>query len=118
MILVDTSVWVDHLRHTEDGLVELLESGQVLTHPFIIEELACGNLANRQEFVELLEALPTVAVAHHEEVLELLDQERLYGTGLGSVDVHLIASARLSFAKIWSKDKAMLRESKRLEIEA
>lgn len=114
MILVDTSVWVDHIRHTDNKLVELLNEGLVLTHPFVIEELACGNLPKRKEFIELLEALPSATVADHAEVLDLIDREKLYAKGLGSVDAHLLASARLTFAPIWSKDKALSRESSRL----
>jgi predicted nucleic acid-binding protein len=114
MILVDTSVWADHLRGTESGLVALLNEGAVLIHPCIIEEIACGNLPDRKETLELLHSLPEVPVAEHLEVLHLIASERLYATGLGSVDVHLIAAARLAGAKIWSKDKALSREAKRL----
>ena len=118
MILVDTSVWVDHLRKTENDLVGLLNDGEVCTHPFIIEELACGSMANRKEFLQLLGALPMVTIAEHGEVIELINAERLFGTGLGSVDVHLIASARLSFAEIWSKDKALDRAAQKLGLAA
>jgi len=117
MILVDTSVWVDHLRGTESGLVDLLADGQVLTHPFIIEELACGSLAKREEFIDLISSLPTTTVAQHREVLELITNKRLYSTGLGSVDVHIIASAMLDGVRIWSKDKILSREAKRLGID-
>lgn len=114
MILVDTSVWADHLRDTEPGLVALLNEGAVLIHPFIIEEIACGNLPDRQETLELLQSLPEAPIADHPELLHLIASERLHGTGLGSVDAHLIASARLARARIWSKDKALSREAKRL----
>ena len=114
MILVDTSVWADHLRDAEPGLVTLLNEGAVLIHPFIIEEIACGNLPDRKEALELLHSLPGAPVAEHLEILHLIASERLYATGLGSVDVHLIASARLAGAKIWSNDKALSREVKRL----
>jgi predicted nucleic acid-binding protein len=116
MILVDTSVWADHLRKTEPDLVALLNEGSVLTHPFVIEELACGNLPRRKEFLDLLHALPMAPLAEHEEVVDLIASERLYGTGLGSVDVHLIASARLARGKVWSRDKALSREAKRLNL--
>ena len=115
MILVDTSVWADHLRETDHGLVALLKEGSVLIHPFVIEEIACGNLPHRKEALNLLHALPMAPVAEHAEVLEFIAEERLNGTGLGSVDVHLIASARLARAKLWSKDKALSREAKRLD---
>jgi predicted nucleic acid-binding protein len=117
MILVDTSVWADHLRQSEPELVSLLNEGSVLIHPFVIEELACGNLPRRKEILELLHALPKAPTADHSEVLELIANERLYGTGLGSVDVHLMASARLARAKIWSKDRTLSREVKRLNLQ-
>ncbi|MFI5360525.1 MAG: type II toxin-antitoxin system VapC family toxin [Elusimicrobiota bacterium] len=114
MILVDTSVWSDHLRASEPGLASLLSEGFVLIHPFVIEELACGNLPDRKTTLELLHALPVAPVADHEEVLEFISTSRLHGTGVGSVDVHLLASARLARAKLWSKDKALCREARRL----
>ena len=116
MILVDTSVWSDHLRDLEPGLVALLNEGSVLIHPSIIEELACGNLPHRKEILDLLHALPVAPVAKHAEVLDFIATERLHGTGVGSVDVHLLASARLAGAKVWSKDKALCREAKRLNL--
>lgn len=116
MILIDTSVWADHLRETNHGLISLLNEGSVLIHPFVIEEIACGNLPHRKETLNLLHALPMAPVAEHAEVLKLIADEHLHGTGLGSVDVHLIASARLARAKLWSKDKALSREAKRLNI--
>ena len=116
MILVDTSVWADHLRKTESGLVALLNEGSVLIHPFIIEELACGNLPHRRETLDLLRALPAAPVAEHAEVLAFIATESLHGTGVGSVDVHLMASARLAGAKVWSKDKALCREAFRLDL--
>ena len=116
MILIDTSVWADHLREADHGLISLLNEGSVLIHPFVIEELACGNLPQRKETLNLLHALPMAPVADHAEVLGLIAAEGLHGTGLGSVDVHLIASARLARAKLWSKDKALSREAKRLNL--
>jgi len=114
MILVDTSVWVDHLRSGEAELVALLEEGSVLTHPLVIEELACGNLRRRAEILELLHTLPGVPLPAHEEVLDFIVTERLYGTGLGAVDAHVLASTRLARARIWTKDKALSRAAKRL----
>ncbi|MFL6469035.1 MAG: type II toxin-antitoxin system VapC family toxin [Pyrinomonadaceae bacterium] len=118
MILVDTSVWIDHLRHSEKQLQYLLEKGSVLTHPLVIEELACGHLRDRKEIIETLHDLPVAPVATHTEVLELISNKTLYAVGLGAVDVHLIASAMLADAQIWSKDKALTREAKRLAINA
>lgn len=116
MILVDTSVWADHLQESEPGLVTLLNEGAVLIHPFVIEELACGNLPRRKETLDLFHALPIAPVAEHAEVLDFISGQRLYGTGLGSVDAHLLASARLAGAKVWSKDKAFCRAAKRLNL--
>ncbi len=116
MILVDTSVWADHIRKTEPALVALLNQGSVLTHLFVIEELACGNLPHRKETLEMLHALPMAPVAEHVELLELIAREQLHSTGLGTVDVHLMASARLAGATVWSKDKALCREAKRINL--
>lgn len=116
MILADTSVWADHFRESEPGLVTLLNEGAILIHPFIIEELACGNLPRRKEILDLLRALSLAPMADHVEVLDFIASQRLHGTGLGSVDVHLLASARLAGARIWSKDRALCREAKRLNL--
>lgn len=116
MTLVDTSVWVDHLRNNNDELAKILNEGTVLMHPFVIEELACGSLSDRQTFVGLLEALPVAPIAEHEEVLKLITNEKLYGTGLGCVDAHLIASALLAGSTLWSLDKALLHGAARLGI--
>ena len=107
MILVDTSVWIDHLRGTEKGLIQLLADGEVLTHPLVVEELACGSIAKREEFLELLDALPIAPVAAHYEVLDLIANQKLFATGLGAVDAHLIACARLAGVLLWSKDKKL-----------
>ena len=108
MILVDTSVWVDHLRRTELELVRLLDNGEVMIHPFIIGELACGNLSNRNELLTLFRNLPQAVVASHEEVMTLIEQESLMGKGLGYVDMHLLASSLLSDCKLWTKDKRLV----------
>ena len=92
MILVDTSVWVDHLRAGEQGLEELLQHGRVLMHPFVIGELACGNLQNREMVLMLLHELPRAPVATDEEALLFIDRHRLYGLGIGYIDAHLLAS--------------------------
>ena len=114
MILVDTSVWADHIRATDPELRALLDRGRVLTHPFVIEELACGYLPLRNEFLILMHRLPQVPLASHHEVLDLIANHKLYGTGLGSVDVHIIASAMLAKATILSRDKALSREAARV----
>lgn len=107
MVLVDTSVWVTHLRQTQSDLVDLLNDGEVACHPFIIGELACGNLKNRTEILLLLGALPMVVAAEHEEVLQFIESLSLMGKGLCYVDVHLLASVALSRLPIWTLDKKL-----------
>ena len=96
MILVATSVWVDHLRSNEPALVSALESGVVLTHPFVVGELACGNLKNRVEVLALLQDLPAAPVATDAEALAFIEARSLMGRGIGYIDVHLLASAALA----------------------
>lgn len=91
MILVDTSVWVEHLRHGQPGLAALLQEGKVLIHPWVIGELACGHLRNRAEVLELWQGLPAALVASDQEVLLLIEQDQLMGRGIGDVDAHLLA---------------------------
>lgn len=107
MILVDTSIWVDHLRRGSPGLVQLLKKAEVIVHPFVIGELGCGNLKNRQTILALLKELPTVTIAEHEEVLELVESRKLMGHGVGWVDAHLLASALLSGSPLWTADKKL-----------
>ena len=107
MVLVDTSVWVDHLRRGTIGLDAPLGEGQVLCHPFVIGELACGNLKNRSDILSLLQTLPTVRTAEEEEVLQFIEKYRLMGKGLGYIDVHLLASSLLSHAPLWTFDKRL-----------
>jgi predicted nucleic acid-binding protein len=108
LILVDTSVWVDHLRRGEPKLVALLDSARVGTHPFIIGEIACGNLANRPVVVALLKDLPRATVADNDEVLTYIERHRLHGTGIGYVDAHLLASVALSGGtSLWTRDKRL-----------
>ena len=108
MILVDTSVWIDHLRSGDNMLAHLLENTQVLAHPFVIGELACGNLSNRTEVLALLADLPKVAMATDEEVLFFIEQHQLMGLGVGYIDAHLLSSTFLGGpAKIWTRDKRL-----------
>lgn len=116
MILVDTSVWIAHLRSGSKRLEALLQDDQVLCHPFIVGELGCGVLQNRREILTLLTVLPQAHVAEHHEVLHLLEAERLYGRGLGWVDVHLLASARLTGSALWTLDKPLRRGALALKI--
>jgi predicted nucleic acid-binding protein len=116
MILVDTSVWVDHLRRGDDRLSGLLEEGEVVCHPFIAGELACGHLRNRAEILSLLAELPHATVAHHDEVLELIESRGLHGKGLGGIDSHLLASALLSHCSLWTRDRALARAARSLGV--
>ena len=118
MILVDTSVWIDHLRRGNLRLKSLLLENSVLTHPFILGELACGRLKNRQMIMNYLRALPECVCAAHEEVLFLLENEQLYGRGIGWIDAHLLASARLSRALIWTLDLRLVCVASKLGISA
>ena len=108
MILVDASVWIDHLRQSDHALVQALEAGQVLVHPFIVGELACGNLANRRQVLNLLQALPQAPVASHEEVLGFIERRQLMGRCIGYVDVHLLASVALEgTSTLWTRDRLL-----------
>jgi predicted nucleic acid-binding protein len=108
LILVDTSVWVDHLRRGDPGLVDLLERSIVIMHPFVVGEIACGSLRDRESILELLQDLPAAAVADGDEVLRFIDSHALHGKGIGYVDVHLLASVALTEgARIWTRDKKL-----------
>ncbi|MFZ5998042.1 MAG: type II toxin-antitoxin system VapC family toxin [Nitrospirota bacterium] len=116
MVLVDTSVWVAHLRDGNVGLETLLNEGQVVCHPFIVGELACGNLKNRAEILSLLQALPMASFIEHEEVIQFIGHYTLMGKGLGYIDVHLIASALLTGIPLWTLDKRLHETSSKLGI--
>ena len=108
MILVDTSVWVDHLRRTDAALADLLERGTVLMHPFVVGEIACGGLAHRPAVLDLLQQLPMAEVADTNEVLGFIERRGLHGRGIGLVDVHLLASTALTTgARLWTRDKRL-----------
>lgn len=109
MILVDTSVWIDHFYAGVTPLIELLQSEKVLIHPFIIGELACGNIQNRREILSLLHNLPSVSVASDKEALLLIENFSLMGKGVGYIDIHLLASVLIqNGAKLWTRDKRLL----------
>jgi len=118
MILVDTSAWIEHLRHGNPRLATLLQNEQVLVHPLVIGELACGNLKNRAEILDLLAALPAARLASHQEVLGLVETHRLYGRGLGWIDMHLLASALLSRSALWTLDAPLGRAATALNVSA
>ena len=107
MILVDTSVWVEHFRSGSSGLEALLNEGQVACHPYVIGELACGNLKNRTGILSLLQELPRVIQADDDEILRFIEEHRLMGKGVGYVDIHLLASALLSRVTLWTADQRL-----------
>jgi predicted nucleic acid-binding protein len=116
MVLVDTSVWVEHFRAGTVGLETSLGAGQVVCHPFIIGELACGNLKNRSRIRSLLNTLPKAHLAEHDEVMHIIEKYRLMGKGLGYIDMHLLASAMLTNVPLWTRDKRLIIASQALGI--
>ena len=118
MILVDTSVWIEHLARGDRALVRALEGGEVATHPFVIGELACGNLRNRADVLYLMGRLPTVPSATDREALELLERRGLMGRGIGWVEVHLLASALLGGARIRTRDRRLVAVAAELDLAA
>ena len=108
MILVDTSVWIDHLRSRDATLAQLLNTSSVLAHPWVIGELALGNLSGRDEVIALIRGLPRAVLADDDEILRLIEQESLYGAGIGYVDAQLLAATRLTpDTSLWTRDKRL-----------
>ena len=107
MILVDTSVWIDHFRKADKTLTDLLLGGQVMCHPFVVGEIALGQLKNRALIIEQLSALPQAKQGLEHEVLALIENAKLFGTGVGYVDAHLLTAAKLSDAELWTRDKRL-----------
>jgi predicted nucleic acid-binding protein len=108
LILVDTSVWVDHLRRGDARLRTLLENARVLAHPFVVGEIACGSLSDRETVLELLRELPMASVAEEDEVLAFIERHGIHGKGLGYVDVHLLAAVALTpGSRLWTRDKRL-----------
>ena len=119
MILADTSVWVAHLRGRNQTLVQLLDRGAVLTHPFVIGELALGRLEPRDVLLDDLQRLPRAVVASHQEILDFVERHQLFERGIGHVDVHLLAAARLSAdTTLWTHDKRLRDAAKQLALAA
>jgi predicted nucleic acid-binding protein len=116
VILVDTSVWVEHLRSGNAELRELLEDGEVMCHLFVIGELACGSMRNRSQILELLKSLPSAPLAEHTEALHFLNKHRLFGHGLGWIDIHLLAAASLAGTRLWTRDRALKTATEHLGI--
>ena len=115
--LVDTSVWIDHLRKGNRQLATLLDKGGVCCHRFVIGELACGTLRNRDELLGFLRALPEAQFAEHDEVLNFIGERKLAGRGLGWIDMNLLASALLENCKMWTFDKALRAAVAELDLE-
>ena len=118
MILVDSSIWIEHLRRESATVSLLLASHRMLVHPFVIGEIAVGNLRNRRQVLDTLRDLPAAVVASDEEVLEFIDRYLLAGRGLGYIDVHLLAAARLSDAGLWTADKRLQASAELLSLSA
>jgi predicted nucleic acid-binding protein len=118
LILVDTSVWVDHFRTGNPTLRRLLDGGEVSCHSFVIGELACGTLRKRTAILDLLRKLPAVPLAEDFEVLELIEMHRLMGRGLGWVDVHLLSAAMISDVSLWTLDKQLVSAAELLAVRA
>lgn len=117
MILVDTSVWIDHLRIGDPTLGSLLQDGHVLTHPYVIGELALGQLSHRSEILGLLRNLPHARSASDPEVLHLVEHRHLFGLGIGYIDAHLLAATLLTAgARLWTRDKRLARVAAHLEL--
>lgn len=117
MILVDTSVWIDHLRYGDSTLVNLLNTGRVLVHPFVIGELALGGLRQRDAILDTLNNMPRAKIATDEEVLAFINQSKLYGLGIGYIDAHLLASVRLTpNTLLWTRDKRLCAAADQLRL--
>lgn len=115
MILVDTSIWIDHLRLCDDKLSRFLDQGQTCVHPFVIGELALGNLRDRDTNLDALQNLPQAPVATEEEVLRFIREHSLHGIGIGYIDAHLLAATRLMpGASLWTRDRRLLAAATRL----
>lgn len=115
-MLVDTSVWIDHFRRKNLRLSEQLEAMQVWSHPFVVGELACGNLARRHEVLTALDALPQAPLVDHDEVRDFIETHRLNGRGLGWIDMHLLASARLGKLPFWTNDRRLAAVARELAL--
>lgn len=115
-VLADTTIWVDHLRHGNAQLSALLEKNVLGMHEFVIGELACGNLPNRERFLDDLDQLPKTRRVPQEDALAFLEMNKLQGQGLGWIDVHLLASSLLTGASLWTLDKSLRKVAEKLRI--
>lgn len=119
MVLVDSSVWIDHFRKYDDVLAELLIKNNVLTHPFVRGELALGNLRQRESILNLLDNLPQASVAYAEEINFFIEKNTLFGLGIGLIDVHLLASTQIAQnTRLWTRDKKLMAAAMQLNLAA
>lgn len=116
MVLVDTSVWIDHLRRGNPRFASLLDEGKVLCHPFVVGELACGHLHNRKQILDSLEEIPLAVLSDQDEVMGLIEAHHLMGTGLGLLDAYLLTSACLSGSSLWTRDSALQKAAAKLGV--
>jgi len=116
MVITDTSIWVTHLRQGSRQLEKLLIDAEVMCHPFIIGELACGNLKNRNEIISLLQSLPMAPTIEFDEFIFFIDRNQLMGIGIGFIDVHLLASAQLTGIPLWTADKRLKSAATKLDL--
>lgn len=117
MVLADTSIWIDHFRKGNDKLVSLLDAEEAAIHPFVLGELACGNLANRKEIIALLHALPDATEVEDDELLLFIEHRRLMGRGIGLIDAHILASCCIDSCLLWTGDKRLQVLAKEMNIE-
>ncbi len=117
MILLDTSVWIDHFRHGNRVVMRLLAQDHVFMHPYIVGELACGSLRKRQETLSALQELSQLAVVPDSDVLFFLERQKLFGKGLGYVDLHLLAATVMHHAQLWTMDKILHRCAAELHVQ-
>jgi hypothetical protein len=117
VILADTSVWILHFRQSEPALAGYLSDGLILMHPFVSGELACGNMKDRTALLTDLHALPAAVQASNEEVFQMLENHRVWGQGLGWVDMHLLASSLLSGCRFWTLDKKLAETAQTMGVQ-
>lgn len=116
MVLVDTSVWIDHFRKSNNALISLLGTETVAIHPFVLGELACGNLSNRKEIIALLHALPSTTKVEDDELLFFIEKHRLMGRGIGLIDIHILAACCLNACPLWTHDKRLQTAAREMGI--